>query len=167
MTDSKNLLLCLWPVCSSYEEAALSLLSKQGFILEDSRKLFLTFPQFNQFIYDTYKKEPWMSLAGHLRKATWCWQKDMPLTLLLVSGGSADALASLKEALRQEYGHKKHSFHSTENSEDTAFLWNSYTVLSPDFSYARSLSKNPLWFLFKWYYRLRVTILSLIGRIEA
>lgn len=164
--NSKTLLLCLWPACSSYQSTACSLLKEHGFTITDRRELFLTFPQFNQLVRDTYRAEAWMTIPGLLRKSTWCYQKNSPVVLFLVSGGSPQQLVCAKEAFRKKTKRKKHSLHTTETPEDTAFLWNTYAGTSPDFSYAASLSKSPKWLFFKYYYKLRVTFLSLIGQIE-
>lgn len=165
-------LIFLWPFANKKDMNKLTActLSKYNATIYNTKDVFLTFKEFNQLIYDLYKYETWMTKVNKihinslLRKATWCYSKNKPTTMILLSFPSNNSILLLKEEIRQATGLGKHSIHTIENTQEAIFIWERYALSSVELS--QSFHKSIKWKITKFYYYLRINFFRLIGYIE-
>ncbi len=174
MNKENMQLICLWPSCNkeAIKEITAYSFTKYNATVYYTIDIFLTFSEFNQLIYELYHSETWMikenqiHLNSLLRKATWCYSKKKPITMILLSLPSPNTLLALKEEIRQKVGFGKHSIHTIENTQEAVYIWSRYAYSSFDFPLSHSFRKSIRWNFFRLYNYLRVTLFRLIGYIE-
>lgn len=174
-TKTKNMqLICLWPSSNNKDLKDLTAyyLDNYNAVIHQTKELSISFPEFCQLIYELYQSEPWMkrgnkmNVSSLLRKATWCYSKKNPITMILLSLASPHSILLLKEDIRKQAGTGKHSIHTIEDTQEAILIWDAYTTDSPNFPLANLYKKDIKWNLLRFFSLLRITLFRLIGYIE-